>query len=80
MEPFVDVLAATGDDWDVQEFLGVREGNVGIAPITHEHGVLSDDQQQVGRERAGLEIAQNMVRDRAAAVADDENTVVLVGR
>ena len=59
--------------------LGMRKGAVGIAPITNELGVLGDDRQQVGCERAGCEVVQHVVRGRAASVADDEGTVVLIG-
>ena len=49
------MLAATGDDRDVQDVFGVGESAVGITPVADENGILGNDWGKVGRERGSLE-------------------------
>jgi hypothetical protein len=43
VEALVGVLAAAGDDRDVQDVLGVRKGAVGVASIADENRILGND-------------------------------------
>src|SRR5205085_11641230 len=79
VETLVCVLAAAGDDRDVQYVLGVRKGAVGVASIADENRILGNDWREVGSERASLQIGEHLVGGGTAAVAHDQDAVVLLG-
>ena len=57
----------------------MRKRAVGVASIADENGILGDDRCEVGSERSGLEIREHLVCGGAAAVAHDQDAIVLVG-
>lgn len=78
VEAAIDVLATAGDDRNMQDALRVREGGVGIATVADENGVFGDQGLQDLSGRRRREIVQDVIGRGAAAVACDQNDVVVI--
>jgi len=79
MEALVGMLAATGDDRYMQDRVGMGKGTIGVTAIGDEHGILGNDWRQMSGEGQCGQVGKDRVGCCTMAVADNENTVVLVG-
>ncbi len=79
MEALIAVFAAAGDDRYMQDRVGMGKGTVGVAAVGDEHGILGNDRRQMSGEGRCGQVGKDRVGCCAMAVADNENTVVLVG-
>ena len=80
LETLIDVFATAGDDRQMQDFLRVGERRIRMAAVGDQNGVFGDDWfQKLGRGRRG-EVVQEMIGRGAAAVARDQDCIVVVRR